>query len=263
MNIARCFAFLLLAAVTAGAASAEIVPHRAVYALSLDSVSGSNAVSGASGRMVMDWTDVCDGWATELDLRVRLFDPEGEELRFGTALSTWEAKDGRVLRFRVKDRSSYFPSTDYVGRAVLDKTGAGEARYSEPQEMTVTLPKGTLFPTAHSLAVLKAAEAGERVMIAPLFDGSEEGPEALMEASAAMLGPFEDAKTEIGALAEVPYYTVNLAFYRADNPGALPEHEATLRLYTNGVVDRQLFDYGDFVLAADIVELTFHPDPDC
>ncbi len=262
MILARLLVLLLLVGFS-GSALAQIAPHRAVYSLTLDSISGSNTVSGASGRMVLDWTDVCDGWATELDLRVRLFDPEGEELRFGTALSTWEAKDGRVLRFRVKDRSTYFPSTDFVGRAVLDKTGAGEAHYSEPREMTVTLPQGTLFPTAHSLAVLKAAEAGERVMIAPLFDGSEDGQEALMEASAAMLGPFDDKDTRISALAAIPYYTVNLAFYRAVNGGALPEHEATLRLYTNGVVDRQLFDYGDFVLAADIVELTFYPDADC
>lgn len=263
MIFVRLTVLTLFAAIAAGSAMAQIAPHRAVYTLSLDSISGSNSISGASGRMILDWADVCDGWATELDLRVRLFDPEGEELRFGTALNTWEAKDGRVLRFRVKDRSTYFPSTNLVGRAVLDKTGAGEAHYSEPSDMTIQLPKGTLFPTAHSLAVLEAAEAGQQVMVAPLFDGSEEGQDALMEASAVILGPFEDKDTRIASLASIPYYKVNLAFYRTDDKGALPTHEATLRLYENGVVDRQLFDYGDFVLAADISELTYHPDADC
>ncbi len=263
MNFARLTVSVLLLGLLGFPAMAQVAPHRAVYAITLDKVTGSNSISGASGRMILDWKDVCDGWATELDLRVRLFDPEGEELRFGTAIDTWESKDGRVLRFRVKDRSTYFPSTDFIGRAVLDKSGGGQAHYSEPIEMTIDLPKGTLFPTAHSLAVLKAGEAGETVMIAPIFDGSEEGPEALIEASAAILGPFEDEAPGFDGLAGVPYFKVNLAFYRSSEVSALPSHEASLRLYENGVVDRQLFDYGDFVLAADIVELTFHPDPGC
>ncbi len=263
MPFARLLLLLFLVGVSCQVSAAEIVPHRTVNALSPNSIGGTNSISGASGSMVFDWTDVCDGWTTNLDLRVRLFTPEGEELRFGTALTSWEAKDGRVLRFLVKDRSTYFPSTDMRGRAVLDLSGAGKAHYDEPEEMTMELPKGTLFPTAHLLAVLAAAEAGERVMIAPIFDGSEEGPDALMEASAAMLGPFEDRIPRIMSLAKVPYYKINLAFFRAKEPEALPAHEITLRLYVNGVVDRQIFDYGDFILAADITDLSFHPDPGC
>ncbi len=263
MSLARILLFLGVLGLGAGSAEAQVAPHKAVYDLALVSISGSNSVSGASGKMVLNWTDVCDGWATELDLRVRLFAPEGEELRFGTAISSWESKDGRVLRFQVKDRSTYFAPVNMRGRAVLDLSGAGTADFVEPKAMTIDLPKGTLFPTAHSIAVLKAAEAGEASFIAPIFDGSEEGAEALMEASAAILGPYQEAQSHLPALSGVPYYKINLAFYLASNRDLMPEHEVTLRLYTNGVVDRQLFDYGDFVLAADISELTLHPDPGC
>ncbi len=263
MSLVRFLSLIAVVCCCCGAAQAQVIPHKAVYRLTLSSVAGSNAVSAASGRMVMNWTDVCDGWATDLDLRVRLFAPEGEELRFGSAVSSWEAKDGRVLRFQVKDRSTYFPSSDRRGRAVLDQTGAGKAYFSEPKDLTIELPKGTLFPTAHSLAVLKAAKAGQHLLVAPIFDGSEEGPDSLVQASAAIFGPFQDEEARIASLADVPYYKISLAFFLASDPEPLPAHEVSLRLYVNGVVDRQLFDYGDFVLAADIAELTYHPDPGC
>ncbi|GAB5468255.1 MAG: cell envelope integrity EipB family protein [Rhodospirillales bacterium] len=244
-------------------ASAELAPHRAVYDISLDRVNGSRGIATANGRMVLNWRDVCDGWATDMDLRVTLFDPEGEEMRFGMIVSSWESKDGRRYRFLVKERATFMAPTDYKGEATLDSALAGQARFSEPESQTLSLPQGTLFPTAHSLAVLAAAEAGEVFLSAPLFDGSENDPEALVTASATILGPMTDAGEGLPRLAETPYYGVTLAFFEAGDEQPLPTHEVTLRLYANGVADRQLFDYGDFVLAADIGELSYHPDPGC
>ncbi len=254
---------LSFACIASTASAAEIDPHRARYVLGLDSVTGSNSVASAAGEMTMDWTDVCDGWATDLDLRVRLFDPEGEELRFGTAVDSWESKDGTTFRYLVKERATFLPSRDLEGTASLDASGAGEAVFSEPADRNVPLPQGTLFPSAHTFAVLDAAKAGETFFMAPLFDGSEDEPEQLMTASATITGPNRDENPRISALANVPYYNISLAFYEARDSGALPSHEVRLRLYENGVVDDQLFDYGDFVLSAVLSELTFHPESDC
>ncbi len=254
---------LCLGCFASTAAVAEIDPHRARYVLGLESVSGSNTVASASGEMTLDWTDVCDGWATDLDLRVRLFDPEGEEMRFGSAVDSWESKDGQRFRYLVKERATFLPARDLKGTASLEASGAGEAQFSEPEIRTVLLPEGTLFPTAHSLAVLAAAEAGETFFMAPLFDGSEDEADKLMTASATIVGPFQDENPRMPSLNEVPYYKISLAFYEAKESGALPSHEVRLRLYENGVVDDQLFDYGDFVLSAVLAELTYHPETEC
>lgn len=252
-------AILLPAALRAG----EVAPHDARYAIALSSVSGSNNVAGASGEMQLDWIDVCDGWATDLDLRVQLFNPDGEEMRFGTAVTAWEAKDGRRYRYLVRERSTFAPSRDLKGTAVLNRNGTGEARFTQPVETQVALPVGTLFPTAHSLAVLAAAERGDLFLEAPIFDGSEDSEEDLLVSFASIVGPFHDSEPRLPALAGLDYYQVSLAFYAAASADELPTHEVRLRLYENGVVDRQLFDYGDFVLSGDLVELTYHTKPHC
>jgi len=261
MLLVRTSLLFLLA--TAPAMAAGVSPHTARYAIALASVSGSNNVAGASGEMNLDWTDVCDGWATELDLRVQLFNPEGEEMRFGTAATSWESKDGRRYRFFVRERATFAPSRDLKGTAVLGESLSGEARFTQPEAVTVSLPKGTLFPTAHSLAVLDAAKAGGVFFFAPIFDGSEDSEDALLVSSASIVGPFEEQEPRLAALDGLKYYKISLAFFEASDQGELPTHEVQLRLYENGVVDRQLFDYGDFVLSGDLTQLTYHSSPRC
>jgi hypothetical protein len=54
-----------------------------------------------------------------------------------------------------------------------------------------------------------------------------------------------------------------LAYFEVLDTSNLPSHEATLRLYENGVTDNQLFDFGDFRLRARMVELTAREKPEC
>ncbi|MEO1192435.1 MAG: DUF1849 family protein [Pseudomonadota bacterium] len=258
--LAACAGTIVAAA---PASAGDLVPHRAVYDIGLERVTGSNAVAAASGSLVMDWRDVCDGWDSDLDLRVQLFDSEEEEMRFGVTLSSWEAKDGNRYRFLARERATFLAPTDYEGTASIRGDGSGTARYREPEEETLALPEGTLFPIAHTLAVLQAAEAGEVFFATPIFDGSQESEKAVTFASATIFGPLRDDTVTLPRLAELDFYNVTLAFFEAGDEEGLPTHEVSVRLYENGVIDRQLFDYGDFVLSADITEISYHGDPDC
>ena len=46
-----------------GPAAADLLPHRAVYTLS---IGAGSAMSGGAGEMRFEVKDVCDGWASDL-----------------------------------------------------------------------------------------------------------------------------------------------------------------------------------------------------
>jgi hypothetical protein len=56
--------------------------------------------------------------------------------------------------------------------SVTPNGGTGTAHFVTPEETTKELPKGTLFPMAHTDTILAAAEAGKKVIGVPLFDGT-------------------------------------------------------------------------------------------
>lgn len=47
----------------AAATASQIVPHKALYRLSLKGAPGSNDVAAVGGQMAFEWRDACDGWA--------------------------------------------------------------------------------------------------------------------------------------------------------------------------------------------------------
>jgi hypothetical protein len=198
-------------------------------------------------------------------MRFAVLYDSGRESRFGTYLSAWEAKDGSAYRFQVKRRSTGAGRNEVIdGEATVPPDGPGEARFLGDAERSLALPPGTLFPTLHSLAVLEAAEGGLQQLYHTVFDGTED--ESLFEVSTAIMGavpPGEPATLVSPLLDGVASWRMMLAYFEVLDTSNLPSHEATLRLYENGVTDNQLFDFGDFRLRARMVELTAREKPEC
>lgn len=241
-----------------------LLPHRAVYALSLGSMRSSSPVVEAAGRFEFEWEDVCDGWAVSQKFRIALLYEDGISVSFGWSLSSWEAKDGSRYRFFIRRFDGSGQTESVRGQAELGPDGSGRAVYRLPEEREVELPAGTMFPTGHTMHVLAQAEAQSAPIWTLVFDGS--GDVGLFGVSAALsrrLGP--EAPTQLAnALIEgVPSWRVNLAFFGAGAESVEPDQEQGLRLFANGVVDEMQLDYGDFVLDADLTGLTRLPDPDC
>ncbi len=248
----------------AAMAGERLVPHKAVYALSLGSLQSSSPVVEAAGRFEFEWKDVCDGWAVSQKFRIALLYEDGVSVSFGWSLSSWEAKDGKHYRFFVRRFDGSGLTESVRGEAELDEDGSGRAVFKEPEVREIDLPAGTHFPTHHTLHVLARAEAGDVPVWTLVFDGS--GDEGLFGVSAALsrrLAPGAPARISSPLLDEVPSWRVDLAFFDADQQDAEPEQEQGLRLFANGVVDEMRLDYGDFVLDADLTDLTELPAPDC
>jgi hypothetical protein len=234
----------------------EPAPHRAVYEMSLKSGNGRGEVSDVSGTMLYEWQDSCDGWSLTQRTAMRLFYATGDRIDFGWNLVSWESKDGTRYRFFVRKLENGQLTEEFRGEARLDGAGlAGTAEYTLPEKRTVELPAGTLFPSHHTFALIERIEANENFFWATVFDGSD--AEGLFDVNAVVAGrlPAESGAGPREMLADVPSTRLHLAFFATGAESAEPEHEQTLRLYHNGVVEDLVLDFGDFEVSATLKDL--------
>ena len=247
--------------VTSGAA-AEIMPHRAVYKMSLLSARNSSKVSDVCGRMMFEWADACDGWTTEQRFQLRFVYAEGDEMSMNTNYTTWEAKDGLRYRFNVRKLINGEVDEEVRGESSLSKDGGGTATFTKPEPQEMKLPDGAMFPTAHTLAILDHARAGENFFNRIVFDGAD--AEGATEVST-VIGNAGMAKEE-GAdplLKGKKAWPVRMAFFPLQSDAAQPEYEMSLRLLQNGVAESMQIDYGDFTVNAILEKIEALPKSGC
>lgn len=250
-------------AAATGAAAPGLVPHRAVYTLSLGELRSSAAVIDAAGRLEFEWADVCDGWAVNQRFRIALLYEDGLSVSYGWRLSSWESKDGRHYRFFIRRFDAGGEAEEVRGEAELAPNGSGRAVFQTPERRELALPAGTLFPTQHTRFVIAQAGQGAAPVWTQVFDGSDGSGLSGISAAITPQSPGDAPPFDSPLLAGARSWHVDLAFYGPE-PGALePEQEQSLRLFDNGIVDEMRLDYGEFVLDADLAELAPLPRPGC
>jgi hypothetical protein len=246
------------------ARAADQVPplaaHRAMYALTLQQARGAE-VSGASGTMAYEVLDACDGWATRQRLEMTISNRDGQDIQMLSDYTTWESKDGLQMRFRMRQTTETAVTSEVAGEASLERTGGpGQVRYSVPEAATKALPAGTLFPMAHTEAILAAARAGKKFTTLPLFDGtSEKGGQDSSVAIVNWEGPRASKWPDLSALSSG---RVHVAFFDRDASSQQPDYEVGMRYWDNGVADDLTMDFGDFVMKGALTQLAILP-PGC
>src|SRR3978361_242422 len=139
-----------------GAGQSAMLAHKALYTLTLGGTKGTDVIA-ARGTMGYEVTDACDGWAVRQRLRMTITNSEGQNIEMASDYATWEAKNGLKFRFHMRQTTDTAVTSQTDGEAFLQKTGgSGEARYTSPHDSTSPLPPGTVFPKAHTPAVIAA-----------------------------------------------------------------------------------------------------------
>ncbi len=250
--------FLLLTApAVAFADPVQLAAHRATYKLTMDSSRGD--VSAVSGTMAYEVTDACDGWAVRQRLQMTLTNHDGQDVDMVSDYLTWESKDGTKLNFRMRQTTDTAVTSQVEGNATTGPAG-GEVHYTIPADKTVALPPGTLFPMAHTAAIIAAAEAGKKFMALPLFDGT--GPDGAQNTSVVIANWNGPSAAPYPALAELPSGRVRVAFFSRKQDAQSPEYEVGMRYWSNGVADDLNMDFSDFVVAGKLDTFTI-PAPHC
>jgi hypothetical protein len=249
----------------------EIAPHRALYSLTLGSSKSGSGVIGASGAMVYEWGETCDGWTVQQRFRLRLQYAEQDGVDISSNLVTWESKDGLRYRFNERRLRNGEPDEEIKGEAKLDGAGkGGTAEFSRPEATTLTLAPGVLFPTAHTILLIERAQAGDQFVSKQVFDGA-----TVENASqiTAVIGPLlkagagapaaAAAKPVDSAILKRPSWRVRLAFFPADDKSGQPDYELGMRLLDDGVSQDMSLDYSDYVIRAKLDEIEALPHPAC
>ncbi len=246
-----------------GRAAAELMPHRAIYDLSLAAARNTQTVTDVDGRMSFVWKDVCDGWSIDYRTRMQMFFGREGGQEVSWKYSSWESNDGTRFRYFLRRFRDGRETERLRGEAKLAPGGGGTARIVEPEAREVDLPRDTLFPKTHTQELLAAARAGERFLYAHIFDGT--GDSGLYAVNSAILGSADGKPPELESplLAEVPSWRVTLAFFPPGESDGTPESEQSMRVYANGVAGSMRIDYGDFVLRAKLTELERLESPQC
>jgi hypothetical protein len=258
-------AFFLLSAEMPAAAD-SLVAHHAQYLLSLGRDSKNSQVTGADGLMVVDLKDTCDGWATDIKLKLIMSIEGGESGTLEMTQVTWESKDGTSYRYMVKNSNGAGREDQYRGEAHIDAaTGKGKVTSDLPSRSESALPDHTLFPIAHTRLILEKAAAGESVVSAEYFDGASST--GTMQVSA-VIGPAEKdwagLPKKIPDLAGKNSYPIGLAYFEGEgNEGGVPEQEQFLQLYDNGVLGSLSVSFGTIKVHAVLDSLKLQPEPAC
>ncbi len=270
----KCFGFAvlfwLLASGTAGAETPslssvnKIAPHRAIYAMALGKVKNGSPIQGATGTMLFEWADACEGWAIQQQMKLHFIYAEADEAEISSSVVTWESKDGKSYRFNVRRLTDGQEDESFKGLAKADEKG-GQAVYAVPKDRKETaLPVDTLFPSAHTKLIIEKALAGEKLFTRPVFDGSDE--EGLAYVSAFVGSKIERPReTEMNPeLRKLPLlnqaaWPVRLAFYKPEDQTGQPDYEMDLTLQANGVARSMSIDYGDFTVSGLLVSVEAIP----
>jgi hypothetical protein len=253
-RLLSAFAGIAVLGLATQAGAADLLAHRAMYNLKLDTEKHGD-VQAATGTMSYEMLDTCDGWASRQRLKMTITNSEGQDIEMVSDYTTFESKDGHSMQFRMRQTTDQAVTSDVKGDATLDKDGAGgSAHYTLPHDATEALPKGTLFPTAHTAALLAAAAAGKKFIALPLFDGTSE--KGAQDSSVAILSWDAPKPSHWPALDNINSGRVHLAFFDREASAQQPDYEVSMRYWANGVADDLAMDFGDFTMDGTLAEFT-------
>jgi len=267
-----------------GAASAEqkpadtieLAPHRAVYELILDRSGAGSSISDIRGQLIYEFTgSACQGYTLNTRLVTEIYDREGKESITDTRSESVEDGEGRRFRFNTSQylNKGAKPSESTSGLAVRAPQSGRETvtvTLYKPKKGSFTLPGNVLFPTQHSITVLKAAKAGETRLQADVYDGSEKGTKVfetttvigapLQLAANAQLPTVKNAEL----LDSIQSWPVVVSYYEQNGKkDGLPTYEVSFRIYANGVSRKLTLDYGSFSLNGELSTIEFLPSTPC
>lgn len=245
--------------------AATLVPHRALYVMSLESAGPGSGISGVRGELGVDWSESCAGWIMEHKSFMDIFFSSRPPIRLTTIASTWESRDSRDYRFSVRNLTNGKPGETIEGRARLTgDDGSGRALFVRPRKAEKRLPPGTLFPAALTIAIVRAAAGSPTMMSSTVFDGMT--LKGGLNVST-LIGKGSDAAPGDGdvmpALRGLRSWPVHMAYFEPAGRSPEPAHEIGLRLFDNGVEDRILLSFDDFKVRARLTRLQLAQPADC
>ena len=253
------------AAVEAPAGSIVLVPHRAVYDLTLGQTRENAQVAGVRGRILYDFDgNACDGYTLQFRQVSELDSGEGKISTSDLRSTTWEGGDARSFKFT---------SQNFLDQKLVDAVD-GHAEHGasatavdlvKPEHKLLDIDAAVVFPTEHMVRVIEAARAGKTILDFPVYDGSDSGDKVYdtLTVIGHKLAPDErkhddaaDAEPKLAATARWP---VTISYFEKNknqkSTEQTPVYAIGFELYENGISRALSLDYNDFVVTGKLTSL--------
>lgn len=256
MIVRLALAVLVLAAAPSAAGALELQPYRAVYDLSLAKARQGSGIIGLHGLLVLEWAEACDGYKLEQRMGFRITRAQSGEMLSDIQVETLESKDGTQFRFSVRSSIDDHVVDEIVGHASLEGPGMGGiATFKKPGGKVLELPPGTIFPTEHTRVLVERALAGEQRVVRTVFEGSNVDTPYQAVAFLGSVGDRETGAAPHDLLAGLRSWPVQVAYFPLGSADEAPEYEVGFRIFSNGISDRLVLDYGDFTVSGSLTRL--------
>ncbi|GEO13234.1 cell envelope integrity EipB family protein [Microvirga aerophila] len=240
----------------------QLVPHRAVYDLSLMRAGGSSSLENARGRIAMDFGgNACDGYTLTYRQVTVLDSTEAGSRTMDTRTATFETGDGLSMRFKSTSSSQGASGNGVDGDAKLSPEGNLDVQFKQPRNATFAAAGQPVFPTEHLKRLIEAGRGGQNTLSVRVYDGSDDGKK--IYDTLALIGRRiepgagnnleEPARQE--ALTKVPRWPVTISYFTQGDGDRTPVYTISFELYENGISRALKLDYGDFALKGDLQSL--------
>ena len=243
-----------------GMAAAELLPHRAEYALRL----GLAANAPRIGVAVHDLSLDCSGWHLKRDIRTEIALTASWKLSLASKLDGEEPRNGNAFRY---DTVQIQNGSERAFKGRVQRQG-GEVKAEivqaggQPQQLV--LPPPTLMPVTaidHLVSRLQAKAASFPAM---MFDAEVLGDAFLIEVTEqerSQLRPAPAGKPL--AAPSGKSWPVFMSFTRGRRQDQRPLFTVAGLVFDNGVLDRLTVDTGLVTVTADLQSLEMRPIPTC
>ena len=244
-----------------------MVPHRAVYDMSLGETRTGSSITDVQGRMVFEITgSACEGYTQNMRFVTKMASAEGQPSVTDLRSTTYEDGAATEFRFNSTQIRDQKPGEVAIGDARrADRSADLAVELTKPEKKTLTLGNKVYLPVQHSIALVEAGRSGQSRLKADLYDGSEHGDKVYETTSSigAEVLPGGNKKLPEVKNAEpldaLSAWPVSISYYEkgSDATDAAPAYELGFLFYENGVSRKLLIDYGDFSIKGDLKEITF------
>jgi len=252
------------------AAEVNIAVHRALYDIKLLSAAVGAGITGAKGQMYFEQDATCEAWTTEHRFTTEYEHGEGRASMDTSHYVAFESRDQQTFSFS-SERQENGEKEEQLRGSVEKTDGIARAVYSRPRDLTYDLPEGYLLPTAHTMEVIRHAQAGDHFFSAVLFDGTdadgpvEVGTFIVRKASPEELKKIADRNKKIDSTLMTPdaWHIRMAVFPLKQAQESMPAYEMEMIMHDNGVTSYAKVDYKTFMLEQNLAALEKLPPKKC
>ncbi len=238
-----------------------LLPHKAVYDLTLLKSTGARGVDGARGRIVFEFSgDACEGYTLNFRQVTELTSSETGARTSDLRTTTFEEGEGKA--FQVKSDSIINNTTQKVVDVTAERRqDAVMVNITKPKRDKKTLSKNVIFPTEHLKNIISAAKRGDTTYGVQVYDGSDDGLKVYDTLS--IIGKIIPAGNHEGlekaaqnsALTSVARWPVAISYFEPGQGERTPIYILSFDLYEHGVSRNLKLDYNDFALKGEMTTL--------